>query len=192
MSPPHPRFLRIPERSPCRRSLWNRSCLGVAGGWDPASSLPSSLSPYLLLAFSPPRLNRTSFSSFLSPLSNADPLVFVFNELLAPLRMGNSKESGPLRTQSTGFAAWKNRSLKDRSPQRHCLLYLSFAREEERIALDCAMQKYSAEKSRRERVILNDNFQILDIKVCLLILLRKIARGRTRREVMIFISTLIQ
>lgn len=155
-----PRFTRIPEQSPCRRSLWNRSCLGVAGGWDPASSLPSSLSPYLPLAFPPPGSTAppsrrvpdspSRFSSSPSPLSNADPLVFVFNELLAPLRTGNSKEGGPLRTQSTGFAAWKNRSLKDRSPQRH-LLYLSFAREEERIALDRAMRKYSAEKSRDAR-----------------------------------------
>lgn len=54
---------RIPVRSPCRRSLWSRNCPGVAGGWDPASFRPSSLSPYLLLAFSPPLgLNRTSSS----------------------------------------------------------------------------------------------------------------------------------
>lgn len=83
-SSPAPPSSRVPVRSPCRRSLWSRSCPGVAGGWDPASFRPSSLSPYLPLAFSPP-LNRTfpfrrvpdtpsRLSSLLSPpVSRADP-----------------------------------------------------------------------------------------------------------------------
>lgn len=116
----------LPEQSPCRRSLWNRSCPGVAGGWDPASSLPSSLSPYLPLAFSPPRLNRTSLSESQgvpdslprnSPRSFRSfhpprPLVFVFDELLAPPRTGNSKEGRSLRTQSTGVCSLKESALE--------------------------------------------------------------------------------
>lgn len=89
---PHlPLSSRVPVRSPCRRNLWSRNCPGVAGGWDPASSRPSSLSSYLLLAFhlpsgsiaplpleESPTLPRVSSRSF-HPLSRADPLAFVFD-----------------------------------------------------------------------------------------------------------------
>lgn len=134
--------LVLPEQSPCRRSPWSRSCPRVAEGWDPVNTLPSSLSSYLLLAFSTLGFNHTSLPKrewererlpilprasprFVRPLSRANPLCL----RRSSLRTRNSKEGGPLRTQSAGFAAWKNRLLKDRSPQRHCLLfYLSFAR----------------------------------------------------------------
>lgn len=184
---------RVPVRSPCRRSLWSRSCPGVAGGWDPASFRPSSLSPYLPLAFSPPLgLNRTSpsrrvldspsrLSSLLSP--SFAPTPSSLSSTRTPLRPGNSKEGGPLCTQSTGFAAWKNRPLRDRLPQhRASSAYLSRERKRE-------AAKYSREKSRRTRVLVPTTTRIS--KEFLLPLRKRDDRASTRREAMIFISMLI-
>lgn len=196
----------VPVRSPCRRSPWSRSCPGVAGGWDPASSRPSSLSPYLPLASSPTLgLNRTSLSlgeSLDSPLrlsallshppSRADPLVFVFDTSSSLLYgRGILKRVGPCTRNPPGLQPERIGPWEIATPRRR--LHLPFrARGRERLRSRLRDAKNSSWKSRRTHVALVSQRQSWISTAQPLPLRKKDDRARrTRREVMIFISTLI-
>ena len=126
----------IPEQNPCRRNPWSRSCPAGAGGWDPASSLPSFLFPFLPRLFLPPFLRSSPRPRrLLSTLVRYHQPPLSFTSFLLHGR-GILKRVA-LHTQSTEFAAWKNRPwMTDRRLSFHQLspfprfflcLYLSLA-----------------------------------------------------------------
>ena len=98
----------VPGRNPCRRNPWSRSCPGGAGGWDPASSLPSFLFPFSFLLGS-----RCASSLCLSPLRGAFSPSLCYQPPLSftsfLLHGRGILKRVALHTQSSEFAAWKNR-----------------------------------------------------------------------------------
>lgn len=174
---------RVPERSPCRRNLWSRNYPGVAGGWDPASSLPSSLSPYRPLAFSPPPqgLNHTyplgevlsspsRLSSFLPPPSRTNPLVFVSSTSSSLLYgRGILKRVGPFAHNPPGLqperiGPWKTDRLNTIASSSLLFHPLESCERKRRLLSTARCENTSVKKSRQARDFLPYNFQILDIK----------------------------